>query len=106
MSSVSIEDFETQARIAMEILSKYPDDYILPVNTDKTKALLLHSVVAPLYLVIKYRSTKIKFVIKFRYLGVEIKTKLGRANISTIVSDGKETSIMHSAFSLNTVIIV
>jgi hypothetical protein len=75
--SHNIPYLEAQARIAMDILSKYSYDYILPVNTDKTNALLVHSVVAPQYSVVVYRSTSIKFVNKLKYLGVGITTKLG-----------------------------
>jgi hypothetical protein len=75
--SENIVEVEAQARIAMDILSKYSYEYILPVNIDKTKALLVHSVVAPPYPVITYRNVNIGFVNKFKYLGVEITTKLG-----------------------------
>jgi hypothetical protein len=70
-------ELEVQASIAMDILSKYSYDYILPVNIDKTNTLLIHSVVAPQYPLITYRSTTIKFVKKSRYEGVQITTKLG-----------------------------
>jgi hypothetical protein len=75
--SHNIAELEIQASIAMEILSKYSYGYILSVNIDKTNALLVHSVVAPLYPLITYRNITIKFVNKFKYLGVQITTKLG-----------------------------
>ncbi|CAF1147274.1 unnamed protein product [Rotaria magnacalcarata] len=53
--SQNILELEVQARLAMDILSKYSYDYILPVNIDKTNALLVRSVVAPQYPVITYR---------------------------------------------------
>ncbi|CAM4834808.1 unnamed protein product, partial [Rotaria magnacalcarata] len=74
--SHNINELEAQATRAMDILSKYSYDYILPVNIDNTNALLVHSVGAPQYPVITYRSTKIKFVKKFKYLSVQITTKL------------------------------
>jgi hypothetical protein len=76
-SSKNIMDLERQAEKAMKILSKYSEDNILPVNINKTKALLVHYVVAPLYLKIKYKDTIIEFVKRFKYLRVDITTKLG-----------------------------
>jgi len=73
----NIAELEVQASIVMDILSKYSYDYILPVNIDKNNTLLVHSVVAPQYPLITYRNTTIKFVKKFKYLCVQITTKLG-----------------------------
>lgn len=68
---------EEQAEKAMNVLEKFSDDYLLPVNIDKTKALLVHNVVAPPHPKIKYKNMKIEFVNRFKYLGVDITTKLG-----------------------------
>ena len=75
--SENIPLLEKQADIAMRALEKYAYDYILPVNVTKTKALLVHDVVAPPYPRVKYKGTDIEFVKRFKYLGVEITTKLG-----------------------------
>ncbi len=74
--SHNIAELEVQTSIAMDILSKYSYDYILPANINKTNTLLVHSVVAPQYPLITYRNTTIKFVKKFKYLCVQITTKL------------------------------
>ncbi|CAF4750800.1 unnamed protein product [Rotaria socialis] len=75
--SKNIMELERQAVIAMKILEKFADDNLLPVNVQKTKALLVHDVVAPPYPKIKYKDVTIDFVKRFKYLGVEITTKLG-----------------------------
>ncbi|CAF4604610.1 unnamed protein product [Rotaria socialis] len=75
--SKNITELERQAEIAMRILAKYADDNLLPVNINKTKALLVHDVVAPPYPKIKYKELPIEFVKRFKYLGVDITTKLG-----------------------------
>lgn len=61
----------------MKILKKFSEDLLLPVNVNKTKALLVHDVVAPPYPKITYMSCRIEFVNRFKYLGVDIATKLG-----------------------------
>ncbi|CAF4523769.1 unnamed protein product, partial [Rotaria socialis] len=75
--SKNIMELERQAEIAMKILEKFADDNLLPVNVQKTKALLVHDVVAPPYPKIKYKDVTIDFVKRFKYLDVEITTKLG-----------------------------
>ncbi|CAF1186396.1 unnamed protein product [Adineta ricciae] len=75
--SKNIMALEKQAELTMKILQKYADDYILPVNINKTKAMLVHDVVAPMYPKIKYKGIGIDFVKRFKYLGVDIATKLG-----------------------------
>ncbi|CAF0979132.1 unnamed protein product [Adineta steineri] len=65
---------KNQAKVAMKILEQYAEDNLLPVNIGKTKAMLVHSVVAPLYPKIEYKGNKIDFVKRFKYLGVEIST--------------------------------
>ncbi|CAF3332773.1 unnamed protein product, partial [Rotaria sp. Silwood2] len=59
--SRNITELERQAETAMRILAKYADDNILPVNVNKTKALLVHDVVAPPYPKIKYKDLSIEF---------------------------------------------
>jgi hypothetical protein len=75
--SKNVFELEKQADVAMAILSKYAKDNILPVNVAKTKALLVHNVVAPPYPKVKYNGTKINFVNRFKYLGIDITTKIG-----------------------------
>jgi hypothetical protein len=75
--SMNIVELERQAEMAMKVLEKYANDNLLPVNTNKTKALLVHDVVAPLYPKVKYKGMEIEFVKRFKYLGVDITTKLG-----------------------------
>jgi hypothetical protein len=75
--SHNILDLERQAEKAMKILEKYSEDNLLPVNINKTKALLVHDVVAPPYPKVKYKNIVIDFVKRFKYLGVDITTKLG-----------------------------
>ena len=74
--SLNIEDIEMRARWAMKQLEKYSKNLRLPVNVSKTKALLVHSVVAPTLPVIKFQREKIDYVKTFKYLGVNISTKL------------------------------
>ena len=55
----------------------FAKNFILLVNTSKTKAVLVHNVVAPPYPRIKYMNYEIEFVNRFKYLGIDITTKLG-----------------------------
>ncbi|CAF4417816.1 unnamed protein product [Rotaria sp. Silwood2] len=75
--STNIDLLEKQAEIAMSILEGFANNNLLPVNINKTKALLVHDIVAPPYTKIKYKGVKIDFVKRFKYLGVDITTKLG-----------------------------
>jgi hypothetical protein len=75
--SKNVLELEKQAEVAMGILSKYAKDNILPVNVAKTKALLVHNVVAPPYPKVKYNGIQIDFVNRFKYLGIDITTKIG-----------------------------
>lgn len=76
--SSNIMLLEKQAETAMRILERYSSDYILPVNSAKTKALLVHNVVAPPYPNVRYKETDIEIVSSFKYLVVHITTKIGR----------------------------
>ena len=75
--SANITDIERQTDAAMKQLEKYANDILLPVNTNKTKALLVHSVVAPPLPKIQYKGQTIEHMLSFKYLGVTITTKLG-----------------------------
>jgi hypothetical protein len=75
--SVNIVDLEKRAKKAMILLEKYADDNLLPVNVQKTKALLVHNIISPTFPKIKYKNQTIEFVPSFKYLGVTITTKLG-----------------------------
>jgi hypothetical protein len=75
--SVNIIHTEKQADAAMKQLEKYANDNLLPVNTNKTKALLVHSVVAPAPPKIQYEGQTIEHVLASKYLGVTITAKLG-----------------------------
>ena len=75
--SHNIEDLERRARWAMKQLERYSKNLILPVNVNKTKALLVHSVVSPTYPVIKFQNKNIEYVKSFKYLGDNISTKIG-----------------------------
>ena len=75
--SRNITELEERARWTLERLGKFSDDNILPVNIKKTKALLVHSVVAPSKPNIEFKGQPIEYVNKFKYLGVTITAKLG-----------------------------
>lgn len=75
--SLNIPVLEARAKFALNQLSKFANDNILPVNINKTKAMLVHSVVAPPKPKIQYNGQEIEIVDKFKYLGVSISTKLG-----------------------------
>lgn len=75
--SLNIAYLEERAKEAMIILEKYAVNKILPVNVNKSKALLIHNVIAPSIPKVKYKDQYIEFVPSFKYLGVTIITKLG-----------------------------
>ena len=75
--SINIPELEARAAGGMSQLEKFSEDYLLPVNVAKTKAMLVHSVVSPLYPKVLLQSQPIDFVMKFKYLGVILTTKLG-----------------------------
>ncbi len=70
-------ELERKAKIALECLGKFADNNILPVYVNKTKAMLVHNVVAPMKPKLDYRGKPIECVKSFKYLGVMISTKLG-----------------------------
>lgn len=61
----------------MIYLEAFSENNLLPVNISKTKALLLHKVVAPKLSKIKCKSHPLEHVRSFKYLGVTITEKLG-----------------------------
>ncbi|CAF1431091.1 unnamed protein product, partial [Didymodactylos carnosus] len=63
--STNILELGRQAELAMCILAKYTDDKLLPVNVEKTKALLVHNVVAPHFPELTLRDFLYKYWIKF-----------------------------------------
>jgi hypothetical protein len=78
--SENVLELEEQAKIAMRALSTFSENYLLPVNTKKTKAMLIHSAVAPSTPRVFFQNQPVEFVSFFKYLGVEIRTKLGWGN--------------------------
>ena len=75
--SDNIDDLEKQAKIAMSLLEKYSKNLLLPVNVRKTKAMLVHSTVSPTNPKVFFENKMIETVSSFKYLGVEIRTKMG-----------------------------
>ena len=75
--SHNITEIEKRAKVALTGLEQFSEDALLQVNIRKTKALLVHTVVAPAYPKVMYRGKEIEFVTSFNYLGVPIATKLG-----------------------------
>lgn len=75
--SLNISEIQERAKIVMKQLEKFSNELILPVNVNKTKALLVHNVVSPPHPTIVYGDQMIEYVKIFRYLGVYISTKLG-----------------------------
>jgi hypothetical protein len=75
--SRNIVEIEKQAAIAMKLLEKFSKDLLLPVNIKKTKMMLVHNVVAPSYPKVHFENEPIENVSSFKYLGVEIRTKMG-----------------------------
>jgi hypothetical protein len=53
---------------------------ILPVNISKTKAMLVHNIVSPMYPRVEFKSQVIEYVKKYKYLGINISVKLGWKN--------------------------
>ena len=77
--SLNIIELEERAKYAMKVLEKYSENSLLPVNTNKTKALLFHNVVVPKIPKIEYKNQRIESVRTFKYLGVtNTKTGLGK----------------------------
>ncbi|CAF4300227.1 unnamed protein product [Rotaria sp. Silwood2] len=75
--SQNIKDLEQQANIAMKSLENFSKNLILPVNIKKTKMMLVHSILSPSYPKVFFKNEIIEIVSSFKYLGVEIRTKMG-----------------------------
>ncbi|CAF4425985.1 unnamed protein product, partial [Rotaria magnacalcarata] len=75
--SENIIEIEERVKYVMKVLEEYSENIILPVNINKTKALLCHNVVAPKIPKIEYKKQKIEIVKSFKYLGVTLTQKLG-----------------------------
>jgi hypothetical protein len=75
--SDNIKYVQDQATVVLKSLEKFAEDHILPVNVNKTKAMLVHSAVAVEKPEIMYQYNKIDYVKRFKCLGIEIGTKLG-----------------------------
>ena len=73
----NISDIERQAAVAMNLLEQFPKNLLLPVNVKKTKMMLVHTAVAPPYPTVYFDDEQIDIVSSFRYLGVDICTKMG-----------------------------
>ena len=67
---------EERAKIVLESLKKFADDKMLPVNVNKTKEMLVHSVVSPSRPKIEFNNQPVQFVKSFKYLEVTITVKL------------------------------
>jgi len=61
----------------LKILEEFSDNYILPVNVAKTKAMLVHNAVNVSKPEIEYKGIQIEYVINLKCLGVHIGAKLG-----------------------------
>jgi hypothetical protein len=80
---MNVVELEVRAKIALDCLGKFADDNLLPINVKKTKALLVHNVVAPPRPKLEFRGQTVEYVNSFKYIGVTISTKLGWGNFIT-----------------------
>ncbi|CAF4438761.1 unnamed protein product [Rotaria socialis] len=62
--SLNIDEIEEHAKVVMKKLEKFAQDTLLAINVNKTKALLVHSVVSPRYPTIKYNNQNIEYTSK------------------------------------------
>ncbi|CAF1060819.1 unnamed protein product [Didymodactylos carnosus] len=69
--SENIKYLESPTKVVLEALEKFADDHILPVNVDKTKAMLVHNAVATDKSRIEYKNSSTEYVTSFKGLGVE-----------------------------------
>ena len=73
--SENVRELEQRAASTLKKLENFADDLLLPVNAAKTKAMLVHNVVAPPYPRVYYKTQQIEYIQKFRYLRVTISAK-------------------------------
>jgi len=66
-----------QAKTVLKVLKSFSDNYLLPVNVAKTKAMLVYNAVGVSKPKIEYKGVPIEYVTNFKCLGVHIGTKLG-----------------------------
>lgn len=81
--SLNIKEIEIKANIAMKILEKFSNDVVLPVNVKKTKVMLVHNAISPAHPKVIFNNEIVESVAMFKYLGVEIRTKMGWGNFIT-----------------------
>ena len=60
--SENIKDLEQRAVSILKKLENFADDLLLPVNVAKTKAILVHNIVAPPYPRVSYKTEQIEYV--------------------------------------------
>jgi hypothetical protein len=82
--SDNIPYLEQQAKLVLTNLSKFSDDHLLPVNVNKTKSMIIHTAVNVPQPKVEYKNYEIEYVKSFKFLGVEIGTKLRWKNFITI----------------------
>ena len=75
--SDNIKDLQCQAKIVLKELENFSENYLLPVNVAKTKAMLVHNAINVSKPEIEYKGVPIEYVTNFKCLGVHIGTKLG-----------------------------
>ena len=68
---------QSQAKVVLSELEHFSENYLLPVNVTKTKAMIVHNAVNVPKPVIEYKGIQIEYVTNFKCLGVHIGTKLG-----------------------------
>jgi hypothetical protein len=73
----NIRYLRVQAKEVLKILESFSENYLLPVNVAKTKAMLVHNAVVVSKPEIEYKGVPIEYVTNFKCLGVHIGTKLG-----------------------------
>jgi hypothetical protein len=76
--SHNIKYLQYQAKAVLKGLESFSDNYLLPVNVTKTKAMLVHNAAVVVSKPeIEYKGVPIEYVSNFKCLGVHIGTKLG-----------------------------
>ena len=66
--SENIDEIGKLAKIAMKLLENFSKDLLLPVNTKKTKMMLVHNAVAPPFPNVFFQDERIEHVSSFRDL--------------------------------------
>jgi Reverse transcriptase (RNA-dependent DNA polymerase) len=68
---------QNQSKVILNAFETFSDNYLLPVNVGKTKAMLVHNAVSVSKPMIEYKGVLIEYVSNFKCLGVHIGSKLG-----------------------------